>query len=79
MKRAKLALRRETIRHLESAELARIAGGADSGAGTCSCPGTPTVGPCTTYNGCTLHTCNCGSGSGSTFTGPSLTNPPSVM
>ena len=66
MKKTKLGLARETIRNLESAELARIRGAGDTsttGTVTFACPGTPTVYPCTTsYNpsfGCSEH---CGSG-----------------
>ena len=55
----KLTLGRETIRHLESAELARIAGGGRSGAMTCDCPGTPTNGICTTNPSLTCYTAWC--------------------
>ena len=59
MKKTRLSLGRETIRHLESAELTRIAGGAGSFAATCGCPGTPTVGICTTNPSLTCYTAFC--------------------
>ncbi len=55
----KLNFGRETIRNLESAQLRQIAGGAGSGAMTCSCPGTPTAGVCTTNPSLTCYTAWC--------------------